>query len=364
MQQRDFWDCVVHRFGHKLFHFRGINQGVRIKFTLGEDQDVSPLEFTTGKAAFIRPPAPVGLQELSATLGKRWWSIHHVQGILSEEPNVRRAKALANSLMYSSQTENAFWDRAQNQRRGVVQILDHLKTENNASDQPAVDFEQLITYISALLRNHERTIEALFEHAQPTQQAVLEVPNEERRKALLAWNRGTSIFINQVSLQNHDVAEQVRLLDEAIALEICRMKLFTPDLKIETINSGPDFEEWTQLLQLHADYSLVINAPQDTDTNISKEIKEARDRCYDICVKLRGIEGTSLFAQLCTYFVMIWLHLFSSVVQNPGEVSSRFEVWERLKGRANGLLWDDVFTVWDVVVRGAWNEFWSVRDMS
>ncbi|APA12146.1 hypothetical protein sscle_09g069160 [Sclerotinia sclerotiorum 1980 UF-70] len=348
IQQRNFWECVVHKFGHKLFHYRTLSHGTRINFKIHRNNKQTPIKFAMIDTGGI---GPVNHDYGGApkVLVDRWLSVLRIRGMGTAPETSKLASNFGQALLDSSLIDNSFWTKSQSQRQSVDIIFDHLRKESRSIEETVARFGQLIDFISIILRNHENTIDALFGSVLVVVRGI-EVPTEQRRKTLLSWNRGTGKFINECGQQEYATPQQKQqLTEELIALERCRMRLFSPDLVNETIRSGPDFEELRLLLWLRDSY-----------------LRDQVDACDDYCNQLENIDECSLFPSLCAQLIRISIYEGSEVsedrISTGTELQNLIAVYEKLKSRCPES-WVDMFRVWDEVVGIAVEIIRGVREM-
>ncbi|KAF7855419.1 hypothetical protein EAF04_010162 [Stromatinia cepivora] len=347
IQQKNFWECVVHRYGHKLFHYRALNHGTRMDFRIRRNHE-TPIKFAMTDTSGIGPVN----YEFGGTpqvLIDRWLMVTRVNGIQTASETSKIAMNFGQAFLDSSLIENSFWTKSQSQRQSVDMIFDHLGRKSRSDEETVAKFGQLIDFISTILRNHETTIDALFGTGIVIVKGI-EIPTDQRRRTLLSWNRGTGKFLTECREKEYATPQQKQqLTEEKIALERCRMRLFTPDLSTETIKSGPDFEELRLLLRLK-------------DSHLRNQV----DDCYDYCNELENIDGCSLFTSLCVRFVEISIYEGSEVsrerIASGTELQDLVTVYERLKSRCPKE-WDDMFGIWDEVAGIAVDTVREVRDM-
>ncbi|KAF7946183.1 hypothetical protein EAE96_009186 [Botrytis aclada] len=335
MQQREFWDHAVHRFGHKLFHYRSINHGVRLNFDI-YTKNRTPIKFRDVSTIRIGPVTPE-LGHDDRVLKERWKSVHAILGAQGEPEERKIAQSFGMSLLQSSKIENSFWTHEESQRRGVAAIFEHLKKESVSEEEKLSSFTHLIGFLWTILQNHKNKIEALLKSG-PAEIPQLRIPSEERRRALLAWNRGTFIFVNQCSNQfpHATEAHKFQLSTLGLSLEILRLQLFSPNLQTETIKSGPDFMELALLLRL-----------QDVF------LKGDRTSCRDFGKQIRDIEGCSLFAFLCTFWIDTVIYEGPETDLERVKTLKGFELmgkwWRELWGKSSGGEWEGMFRIWEGV---------------
>ncbi|KAF7924838.1 hypothetical protein EAE99_006315 [Botrytis elliptica] len=334
MQQKEFWDYMVHRFGHKLFHFRSINHGVRLNFDI-YTKNRTPIKFRD--VSTIRIGVDHKLGHDNQILRERWESVHAILGAQAESEERKIAQSFGMSLLQSSKIESSFWTHEETQRRGVAAIFDHLSKQGVSEEERLSGFTHLIGFMWTIVQNHKNKIDALLKSGQADVPQI-QIPTEERRRALLAWNRGTSIFVKQCSQEFPNASEDHRfqISTLGLSLEILRLQLFSPNLQTETIKSGPDFTELALLIHLQDSF-----------------LKGDRALCRDSVKKIREIEGYSLFAFLCTSWIDTIIYEGSETDLERIKSVRGFEEmgkwWRELWGKSSGGEWEEMFRIWDGV---------------
>ncbi|TGO70318.1 hypothetical protein BELL_0731g00040 [Botrytis elliptica] len=334
MQQKEFWDYMVHRFGHKLFHFRSINHGVRLNFDI-YTKNRTPIKFRD--VSTIRIGVDHKLGHDNQILRERWESVHAILGAQAESEERKIAQSFGMSLLQSSKIESSFWTHEETQRRGVAAIFDHLSKQGVSEEERLSGFTHLIGFMWTIVQNHKNKIDALLKSGQADVPQI-QIPTEERRRALLAWNRGTSIFVKQCSQEFPNASEDHRfqISTLGLSLEILRLQLFSPNLQTETIKSGPDFTELALLIHLQDSF-----------------LKGDRALCRDSVKKIREIEGYSLFAFLCTSWIDTVIYEGSETDLERIKSVRGFEEmgkwWRELWGKSSGGEWEEMFRIWDGV---------------
>ncbi|KAF7932832.1 uncharacterized protein EAE98_004131 [Botrytis deweyae] len=334
MQQKEFWDYMVHRFGHKLFHFRSINHGVRLNFDI-YTKNRTPIKFRD--VSTIRIGVDHKLGHDNQILRERWESVHAILGAQAESEERKIAQSFGMSLLQSSKIESSFWTHEETQRRGVAAIFDHLSKQGVSEEERLSGFTHLIGFMWTIVQNHKNKIDALLKSGQADVPQI-QIPTEERRRALLAWNRGTSIFVKQCSQEFPNASEDHRfqISTLGLSLEILRLQLFSPNLQTETIKSGPDFTELALLIHLQDSF-----------------LKGDRALCRDSVKKIREIEGYSLFAFLCTLWIDTIIYEGSETDLERIKSVRGFEEmgkwWRELWGKSSGGEWEEMFRIWDGV---------------
>ncbi|KAF7931109.1 uncharacterized protein EAE97_009318 [Botrytis byssoidea] len=349
MQQREFWDYTVHRFGHKLFHYRSINHGVRLNFNI-YTKNRTPIKFRDISTIRIGPVTPE-LGHDNQILRERWKSVHAILGAQGETEEGKIALRFGMSLLQSSKIERSFWTYEETQRRGVAAIFEHLSKQSVSEEERLSDFTHLIGFMWTIVQNHKIKIDALLKSGQADIPQI-QVPSEERRRALLAWNRGTSIFVNQCLKEFPNASEDHRfqLSTLRLSLEILRLQLFSPNLRVETIKSGPNFIELALLLHLQVAF-----------------LKGDRVLCRDHVKKIREIEGCSIFAFLCTLWIDTVIYEGSETdlerVKGMREFEAMGKWWRELSEKSSEGEWKEMFRIWEEVRKDAERTLRSAHHM-
>ncbi|KAI9642678.1 hypothetical protein NHQ30_008409 [Ciborinia camelliae] len=339
IQQQRFWDESVNRFGLKLLFYRALHHGTRTDFTVGASTS-TPIDFEPTSPVHVQAVDP-GFGPTLQSLQERLWNVRGVRNIEQITVSDRLAATFAVALVHSSMMENAFWTESRNQRQSIDVLFEHCQRDDILMEEKVEYLEQLVDLVSTIVRNHEKTLDVLFVVHTVPQPNLAGVPNEQRRRTLLSWNRGTRIFVSECRSEQLITQEQAtRLAEEAIALEICRMRLFTPDIATEVIRDGPDFHELALLIQLRR----LLN--EDID-----------NQSADRRMQLSRIEGRSLFSTLCLRFIEIALFPRGEITSEERaafvrEAQGDHRVFKILRLRAPKS-WEVMFNIWEEVARFA-----------
>lgn len=335
MQQKEFWDHMVLRFGHKLFHYRSINHGVRLNFDI-YTKNRTPLKFRDISTVRIGPVTHK-LGHDDSVLRERWESVQQIIGAQGEPLDRKIAQSFGMSLLKSSKLESSFWTHDQAQRNGVSAIFEHIQRGSYSEQEKLANLTQLIGFIWTVLQNHKNTIDTLLRSNQGDSPNV-QIPSEERRLNLLAWNRGTVIFVNECLHQFPNAPEnhKFQLSSLGLNLDLLRMQLFSPNLQTETIKSGPDFIELACLLRLQDFFH-----------------RGNRNMCRDHVKRIREVDGCSFFAYLCTLWVEIVIYEGSESdlerVKCLGVFEAMGKWWREMWEKSVGGEWEGMFRVWEAV---------------
>ena len=184
-EQEEFWSIGIRNFGYKLLHYRTLNEGTRIDYeTVGNG---SPDKIIRNKRIRAQP-----LRDYHDTFFKR---MNALRQLSNHTPEQRSVFAFGDAMATSTSLGNAFWTNTAEQNAQVEQVLTHMKnslkvTELAARVQVLADMNILITEIVA---RHNTIIGDLTKLETLN---IIRYPN--RRRPLLAFNRGTRQFIRRI----------------------------------------------------------------------------------------------------------------------------------------------------------------------
>ena len=146
----------------------------------------------------------------------------------------------------------------------------------------------------------------------------------DRRRNLLIWNRETRAFIRQLRATIRGENEYTTRLDKQIlALEVCRMKLWSPS---STINDVADLDEIQQLQNAH------------TSPPMARQI----------CSQLLANNGRSVFAHTCAEVMICALDagVFDRWAERCAVLEKHMGTLSYLRGL--GLLdWSSIILGWE-----------------
>jgi hypothetical protein len=156
--------------------------------------------------------------------------MHQLQLAVSLTKEERSALAFGQAFMNSSIIYAGFYDQAMYQVATVNQIMQLFQN-------PSLSFRfvlfELIQFVGAAVDNHEAMITATRSLENTDQLKFV-----DRRKNLIIWNRGTQIFVKELSSHSAAVPPGFSTDKDAIRLEKSRLLLFSPDDASSTGSPG------------------------------------------------------------------------------------------------------------------------------
>jgi len=328
VQQEEFWTVGVENFGQGLFHFRSMQEGIQI------DMDVTPKRGFPGNGySWVHaPPRRIrGNENYSSRfsdIGNRLAEIQRVATIM-EVANLSvddiSVLEFGKRILISSQSEQQFWNNSVEQRTRVDNIFTCMQqlaaptpTNQPQDNQKIHIFQSMLNLVRQIRENHEIMVSSI-----PSLEEVSGSFFGARRKDLLAWNRGTRIFLSRLQTISRNIPDpQVSksLEEDALALEICRMRLWSPDGKLlDTIDAQ-------ELIEVQRARSSL--APAD---------------CRTICSNILVQTGCSITARCCT---QIMLAAFNAGVAQGWEIQCA--ALQRIVDQLAHLRWASSY---------AWKEF-------
>lgn len=225
MHQNDFWNVGVRTFGHGFLHYRSL----RGSFCRIDYVDRQGKVYKGGMERRLPPRYPyTNLSESFRT------KVEELRSMAQLTPEQRSAVDFGQRIVISSNAEAEFWTDARFKHTRVTQLFEQIGLMQTSRGTPEV-LEEIVRLLTTAITNHQRMIIAL-ENVELANNAV----NNDRRKSLLAWNRGTRIFAAEFSRAGGQQTA-ARLQKIQFALEQCRMVLFTP--VTTSIHDGPDWVE-------------------------------------------------------------------------------------------------------------------------
>jgi hypothetical protein len=232
IQQEAFWSIGVRAFGHGLFFYRNMQEGAQ--------RDWSPGPAGTGYGYTISDPVRIGAtSNFSNRAGEMTRKLEElrlaaeVSQLASFSPDDRKLLEFGKHLLVSSQVESEFWTNTVLQREGVKTIFDHIEHIRAGPADNLGVFRSLVSLMAQIRENHEIMVAST-----PSLEEINGVIYTDRRKDLLAWNRGTRIFIKRLQGTSKSVADptyHAMLGIDLIQLERCRMNLWYPGCGIQDV---------------------------------------------------------------------------------------------------------------------------------
>ena len=266
MQQNDFWDVGVRTFGHGLLHYRSLKEGTLVKYKKEEDG-------TRRTHGIIRQWSPgYPYTHLSESFRTKVDELHNMAQLTVDQ---RRALHFGKQIAISADAEVKFSENAKSQNGTVSALLEEIELLGGGPGT-AEFLETLLRFLTGAIEHHRRMIVAM----ENTEQAN-NTGNIHRRKNLLAWNRGTRIFVVRLSRAGAHTSSL------EFELEQGRMLLFTP-----AITALRDGDDWAELNTLQRASDLIED--QNTDTANYQTLADGLLADY----------GTSKFAR-CVALVLL-----------------------------------------------------------
>lgn len=328
VQQEAFWATGVREFGHKIFFYRALNEGVRIDFPRRQYPGGPLIKRKKTRLSNVRP-----FPEYSGIFKNK---IDELNAVVNASQRQREALNLANGFYESSRVENEFWTNSAAQRNATQAILDEIATgslvptTNPDVNRREASYAFMIQRIESVITNHIDAINSLLE----SERINIGTTYTDRRRVLLSWNRGTGIFITAIRNLSKEQNHYTDTLDEeSILLEMCRMTLWCPDAQ-ETVRGGQDEVEVNRLDQIHG----AVNAGG-----------VAVERIKNAIAQTRGTSGCSLLTRILLQVcedeldrnVVLGKQARLLKAQRNLEILNRLSV-------AGGRMWPGLLTPWIV----------------
>lgn len=257
---------LVRQFGNNVFHYRALKEGSRVNYTVthiaqGKYKISDPVRFTEG-------------DPLKIVNGQFKYSVKGLRAAINLTPEERDALKFGQRLVTRSELQETFWTDAVEQQASIQNIT-HLTASTSQAVSTPDHVRQVYLAIfnstQQAITSHERMIAGIM-----SQEATNDAIFSDRRKRLLAWNKGTRSFIRQ--LIRADAQNSLSLGAEELRMEQCRMALWNPN--DENTRSGNDWLEIT----------ILQNARQVLRDNHP-------DQCKHLCTHLLGEDWRSVFAE-------------------------------------------------------------------
>ncbi|KAG9232819.1 hypothetical protein BJ875DRAFT_485730 [Amylocarpus encephaloides] len=218
VQQKEFWDIGVRRYGFDIFHGRHSRGRAVSKWREdGRRWRQSP------SRNMVRVPQGTTVS-IPETYGPS------VAESLALTPDERAAEAWARRFVRSSIEEERFWDhQTALLPRAVEDIL-------NVGHNPRVAFLEQASKLANALGVYHHSVQALLDVQRLHGSTYL-----ERRQNLLAWNKGTRRYTRQLRKTLKSIGEEV-LGPELEMLDLLRMCIGSPDKDSDKF-LGADFDD-------------------------------------------------------------------------------------------------------------------------
>lgn len=337
IQQKDHWEQVVQKYGHKVFHFRTLSHGTRTDYTVKEGIE-TPWSFQA--VSRVIAPWPVEIAPTSENMRDRLHMMNQVRRLQTLPPDYKAAETLAQSLLRSSVIEKEYWIESKQQGNLVRELNNIGSIEESTPEGQATQQQRVMGLITTIVVNHDRLITKLLQN-EPSPAYHQGIPSLDRKLALLAWNRGTSIFLagcGELGFIRSNPEYNKEVFKKRMHLELCRLRLWPPAPTVPNMQAIPDAEEQRILNRLQSVF-------RDGDAL----------KCSLLCEQLFAIHGCSLFPKACAYFVMLLLLSESVLLEKHGVFSTcqrNLLIFGSLR-HTSPQEWKPVFEVWNDVATQA-----------
>jgi len=272
IQQEEFWDVGVRNYGHRLIYMKALTQGVRISYIITRDAGYN-YSWTFSGSHRIKGEH-LGTDHFTQVTGK----INRLQSAMSLTGAERSALAFGQRFMNSSIIYEGFYNQSQEQTATINRVMSLFSVSPLSTSTQYVLFE-LIGLIGAATSNHELMVTATV-----SQEGLDQIEFADRRRNLLVWNRGTRIFIKELSKHIALRLPGFSVSKDILRLEQCRLFLFSP--ADASMTGSPDAQEIFAIKEAFRDLNnpTIIAGP-----NAKNDMRMA-------CKALVDEPGASLFA--------------------------------------------------------------------
>jgi hypothetical protein len=272
IQQEEFWDVGVRNYGHRLIYLKALAQGVRVSYIVTRNAgNEYGWTFKDGRRIKGEHPRMGEFTHLNGT-------IQRLQLAMSLTSDERSALAFGEGFMNSSTIYAGFYTQSQEQTAIIKRVMSLFLFSPLSTNAQYVLFE-LIRLIEAATSNHELMITATV-----SQEGMDQINFVDRRRNLLVWNRGTRIFVKELTKHIALRLPGFSISKEILRLEKCRLFLISP--ADASINGSPDAQE----------IFAIKEAFRDLNTPAIMAGPTAKDDMRMACKALVDEPGSSLFA--------------------------------------------------------------------
>ena len=274
VQQHEFWDVGVRMFGLHLLHYRSVREGRRINYRHNFNWLTWEHVYSQVGGPVKLPGSDLPFPAISAAFNTK---LRQFETAIRSTPFQREAIGFGREMVRSAQEEQNFWTRYTEQEERVKQIFVQAARPRALDEEPL----ELLTIMTKLISEASYFHSAMAMSIIDSEKAS-GTTNNERRLRILVWNRGCRRFIRyilDICALDTDRAQMVKLEDLVGSLESCRMCLWSP------VNGPPEAED-------HREYTEILSAQQNDQG------------CRQICEKILGDSGSSVFARCCANIMM------------------------------------------------------------
>jgi hypothetical protein len=324
-QQEEFWDIVVRTFGYGFLHYRSLREGCRVDYQV--DFDHQRQRFAWKQTNSDRVAGCLPFETMSETFRGH---VSELERLLQMTPYQRIGRDFGQAFLRSLREEDAFWTSTTFQEVRVKEILKQI-TQVPANKEETVELlASLAALISEAGKYHEAMIVSII-----ASEEIEGSTYTDRRRNLLIWNRGTRDFVCKLRSLIDEENEYTAALDkDLLALELCRMKLWSPKNGIDNV---ADFDEFAEL----------------------ETARDTPQMSRQICTRLLADDGSSIFARCCAKIMICafdcsvlqgWAERRDALTKHI-ETLSRFQIlnippdwttcimqWAHLAEQARGLI--------------------------
>lgn len=283
IQQEGFWESGVRNFGHGLFYYRHVQEGVETIFAVTPNVYDKNDDYTwvQGKRSRIGPNPKSMARVTAMNEGveniKRLSEINNLASLTPEE---RGLLGFAKELLLGSQVDGEYWVDSVKQRIAVEDIFERLRSYRAHQQHRQDIFDSIVNLVRRVRVNHEVMIAATS-----SLEEISGTKYTDRRSELLAWNRGMRSFVQEMSKTPPDQSHTMTLFEEKTALELCRMHLWSPEDPIQDVY---DFTEMVGLTRARDSPVHGLNVQQ----------------CRALCESLIAAPNCSMIVECCAQILL------------------------------------------------------------
>lgn len=187
VQQEEFWDIGVTKFGYPLPSYRSPEEGAQVDYKAASSPKPGKFKHEVTSTTRVRGQNPFPRQ-----LVKLRNEVSRLATMICLTPHQISVRSFGQAILTNHKTEKAFWAGFVNQEDAVQKIID-IRSKTPKNVQRRTDAIASITdLVSQLIGWHENMIKSI---------STLEETNgtryTDRRRRLVVWNRGMREFIRQ-----------------------------------------------------------------------------------------------------------------------------------------------------------------------
>jgi hypothetical protein len=221
MQQEDFWEIHIRKFGHSSLHYRDGVQGAQVTYA----PPLNPAQEFSKKTRQVRVTGNSRVENQQFRSSMAALQKQALERSLEMTPGDRDAMKFGRTFILSSSAEVEFWDQSAQQTNAVDSIITTVEAILRNPNQRPQDRHylttELLTGLQKAIENHEMMIAAIL-----SVENTNGVSYTNRRKTLLSWNRGTRTFMNRIMGLQFAGSLATSIQDLLSQLERARMVLW------------------------------------------------------------------------------------------------------------------------------------------